>query len=79
MCASCHAEITLSKKLLAELLQKQVAHCKGLIGATQVIFMRFENLGGKKSKSKDIAKRVIIVARGFFMRLLKLGVDVLIL
>lgn len=65
--------------MLAELLQKQVAHCNGLIGATQVIFMRFETVDGKNSKTRDIAKRIMIVAMGFFMRLLKLGVDVLIL
>ena len=41
--------------------------------------IRFENFGGKKSKNNDIAKRVIVVARGFFMRLLKLRVEVLIL
>ncbi|GAN32845.1 peptidase U32 [Candidatus Brocadia sinica JPN1] len=69
----------LSKKLLAELLQKQVAHCTGLMGATQVILIRFENFGDENSKTRDTAKRVLMVTRGFFMRSLKLGVDVLIL
>ena len=39
------------KKLLAELLQKQVAHCNGLIGTTQVILIRLESLGGKNKKN----------------------------
>jgi hypothetical protein len=69
----------LSKKLLTELLQKQVAHCKGITGATQVIFIRLESLGGKNNNTREIDKRIIMVAGGFFMRLPKLGVDVLIL
>src|SRR3990167_4794911 len=78
-CALRQPENTLSKKLLAELLQKQVAHCNGLTGVTQVILIRLESLGGKNKKLRDIAKRMIIAAMGFFMRSLKLGVDVLIL
>jgi len=38
-----------------------------------------ESVDGKNKKLRDIAKRMIIVAMGFFMRSLKLGVDVLIL
>ena len=78
-CASCNAEITLSKKALALLLQKQVAHWNGLIGAEQVILIQPEMFGGKDNRTRDITKRVIIVARGCLIRLLKLGMDVLIL
>ena len=68
-----------SRKLLAELLPKQVAHCKGLMGTAQAILIRFDSFAGENNKTRDNAKRVIIVVRGFFMRLLKLGVEVLIL
>ncbi|HHT9114904.1 MAG: hypothetical protein HY607_02165 [Planctomycetes bacterium] len=64
---------------MAELLQKQVAHCNGLTGTRQVILIRLESFGGKNKKLRDIAKRMIIVATGFFKISLKLGVDVLIL